>query len=168
MPNPVPPPNPPGTHGNKGLIAISTTATGTVAPLVLIAEWTLDMARDLVETTALGDSNKTYVAGLKDLKGTFTGFWDALDDSIFEAADSPDGIKMEIYPSITNAGCWKGPAWLDVSVKGGVSSAVSIDGTFSANGAWTRTPQGTPTGLMAEGQAVPPTVAGQMPGQPVR
>jgi hypothetical protein len=27
-----------------------------------------------------------------------------------------------------------------VSIKGGVTSAVTVDGTFSAKGAWTRTP----------------------------
>ena len=47
------------------------------------------MATDKVETTSLGDANKRYVMGLKDLSGSFTAFWDRLDDVLFDCADSP-------------------------------------------------------------------------------
>ena len=43
---------------------------------------------------------------------------------IFDAADSPTGCFLAIYPSTTivTSG-WEGPAWLDASIKGGVTSA---------------------------------------------
>lgn len=135
-------PNPPAHHGKSGLIYISTTATGSMAPLSLISEWSLDMTTDKVETTALTDKNKTYVQGLKDIKGTFTGFFDSTDDSLFDAADSADGIQMLIYPVAGIPDYWSGPAWLDASIKGSVTTAVGVSGSFSANGAWSR--NGTP------------------------
>ena len=149
MPAPTQPTNPPAHHGKEGVIAISTTGAGTVAAMELIAEWSLDLATDKVETTALGSPNKTYVQGLKDVKGTFSGFFNSADDSIFEAADSPDGVKIEIWPTVLSEISFVGPAWLDVSIKGGVNSAVAVDGSFVANGAWTRTAPVAGGGLAA-------------------
>lgn len=130
--------NPPAHHGKSGLIYISTAAAGALSQLALISEYSLDMTTDKVETTALGDKNKTYVQGLKDVKGTFTGFFNSADDSLFDAADSTDGIQMLIYPVAGIPDYWQGPAWLDASIKGSVTTAVSVSGSFSANGAWSR------------------------------
>jgi hypothetical protein len=142
MPAPTQPSNPPSVHGKGGVIAISATRGGAVVPIALITDWTLDRTSDKIETTSLGDANKTYVKGLDDVKGTFTGQWNSTDDTLFEAAESVDGCQMEIWPNKDSDACFAGPAWLDVSVKGGVTAAVTIDGSFSANGSWTRTPWG--------------------------
>jgi hypothetical protein len=137
--------NPPAHHGNKGVLYMSTSRAGAMKPVALISEWTLDMASDKVETTALGDRNKTYCQGLRDTKGSLTGFWNSLDDAMFAAAESGDGIMLGIYPSeLDPATYFVGPAWLDVNIKGGVASAVSLEGTFSANGAWTRSGTSVP------------------------
>jgi|SRR5262245_13048955 len=138
MPAPAQPVNPPSVHGKGGVIAISTSRAGAVVPIALITEWTLNRSSDKVETTALGDANKTYVKGLDNVEGTFTGQWNSTDDTLFEAAESVDGCQMEIWPNKDSAACFKGPAWLDVSIKGGVTAAVTIDGSFSANGSWSR------------------------------
>ena len=130
--------NPPAHHGKSGLLYISTAKAGALAQLALISEWSLDMATDKVETTALGDTNKTYVQGLKDVKGSFTGFFNDQDDALFDAADSPDGVMILLYPVAGLPIYWTGPAWLDASIKGSVTTAVGVTGTFSANGAWTR------------------------------
>jgi len=139
MAAPTAPVNNPATHGKEGILAIKLGA-GTLTAVGNISDWSLDMATDKVETTALGDQNKRYVVGLKDLKGTFSAYWDRTDDAIFEAAESPTGCEIAIFPSATSPVAWQGPAWLDASIKGGVTSAVTIDGSFVANGAWVRTP----------------------------
>jgi hypothetical protein len=151
-------PNNPATHGKEGVIGIKIGAAATFEVIGLIQEYTLDMATDKVETTALGDGNKTYVQGLKDLKGTFTAFWDKVSDALFEAAESADGCELAIWPSRSSVVCWSGPAWLDASIKGGVTSAVSIDASFSANGAWSRTPLALTMGAGGAGQHGQPGV----------
>jgi hypothetical protein len=151
MPAPVQPTNPPASHGKNGVLMVSTTAAGPVTAVALITEWSIDRTSDKVETTALGDNNKTYVKGLDDVKGTFSGQWDSTDDTLFEAAESPNGVLIELYPDVANAFCLKGPAWLDVSIKGGVSAAVTIDGNFSANGSWTRVASGVLPVIVATG-----------------
>jgi hypothetical protein len=146
MAAPAAPVNNPGTHGKEGIVAMKLTSGGTYVAVGNISEYTLNMATDKVETTSLGDANKRYVVGLKDLSGSFTAFWDRLTDVIFDGADSPIGCWLAIYPSGTSAQAWEGPAWMDASIKGGVTSAVTIDATFVANGAWSRTSQVAATG----------------------
>jgi hypothetical protein len=154
MPAPVQPTNPPGIHGKNGVLCVSVDGVAPPVPVALITEYSIDRTSDKVETTALGSKNKTYVKGLDDVKLTFSGVWDSTDDTLFEAAESPTGCIIAIYPDVGNAFCLSGPAWLDVSIKGGVSAAVTIDGNASANGEWVRTPSGAPpVELLAEREA---------------
>ena len=150
MPAPAQPTNPPGLHGKGGVLAVSETLAGPVKAVALITEWDYDSSSDYVETTALGSVNKTFVKGLNNAQGTFTGVWDSFDDTLFAAAESIDGCQIEIWPNVNSPACFKGPGFLDVKIKAGVSAAVTIDGKFSANGPWTRTPWGaTATGATA-------------------
>jgi hypothetical protein len=146
MPAPAAPVNNPGTHGKEGIVALKMNAGDPYVAIGNISDWTLNMTKDKVETTSLGDSNKRYVMGLKDLSGSFAAFWDRLTDVIFDASDTDAGCFLAIYPSATSAQGWEGPAHLDASIKGGVTSAVTIDATFVANGAWTRTSMVVATG----------------------
>jgi hypothetical protein len=106
-----------------------------------LTTWSLDMATDKVETTAFLDTNKTYVQGLRDIKGALSGFWDSATDQLFDASESTDGIKMYLYPSnLAPTVYFYGPAWLDASINVSVNGAVAISGNFVANGAWSRKP----------------------------
>jgi len=147
MPAPAAPVNNPGTHGKEGIIAMKMLAGDPYVAIGNVSEWVLNMAKDKVETTALGDANKRYVMGLKDLSGTFTAFGDRLTDVLFDASDTELGCYLAFYPygALSNQG-WEGPAHLDASVKGGVTSAVVIDCQFVANGAWTRSSMVVATG----------------------
>jgi hypothetical protein len=143
---PAAPVNNPGTHGKEGIVALKMNAGDAYVAVGNISDWTLSMAKDKVEVTSLGDANKRYVMGLKDISGRFTAFWDRLTDVLFDAADVDTGCFLAIYPSATSSQAWEGPAHLDASIKGGVTAAVTIDATFVANGAWTRTSMVAATG----------------------
>ena len=154
MPAPAPPVNNPGTHGKEGIVALKMNAGDAYIAIGNISDWTLNLTKDKVETTALGSANKTYLVGLKDVQGSFTAFADRITDVIFDASDTDLGCFLAIYPyGALSAQAWEGPAHLDASIKGGVTSAVTIDATFVANGAWTRTSQVAATG--ANGTASP-------------
>ena len=123
--------------GRRGLVYISTTGSGNASSVVALSNWSLNMATDKLETTAFGDTNKTYVIGLRDLSGSFSGFYDDTETKPWTAAQSADGIKMYLYPSSDALTKYAyGPAWLDVSIEVGVNDAVTISGDFSANGSW--------------------------------
>lgn len=125
-------------HGKAGKIYMSTTGSGTAVPVGSLSAFTLDTEQETVETTAFGDTNKQYVAGLRDLKGTFEGFWDTDDAVLFTGSQSADGVKLYLYPS-GNAPTKvaSGPAWVSASLSTGVGDAVKVRGSFTANGAWT-------------------------------
>lgn len=126
--------------GRNALVYLSTTGSGNATSVIKLNQWTLNRTTDKIETTSFGDANKTYVQGLPDLQGTFTGFWDDGESKPFTAAASTDGCKIYLYPSSNAIGkYWYGPAWLDVSMDTAVSSAVTISGSFAANGSWGNT-----------------------------
>jgi hypothetical protein len=125
--------------GRKGVVYLSTTAAGVATNVIKLNTWTLDQSTDKIEVTAFGDANKTYVQGLKDIKGTIGGFFDDLETKPWSGADSATGVNMYLYPSADNPTTyWYGPAWLDCSINVPVSGAVGISGSFAANGSWGR------------------------------
>ena len=125
-------------HGKSGRVMMSTTLA-TAAVATTLAGWTLNRTTDRVEVTSFGDLNKTYVQGLPDLQGDFNGFFDNTDDRVFDASESADGVKMYLYASTDLLTIYfYGPAWIDASVEVPVAGAVSIRGTFAANGSWGR------------------------------
>lgn len=118
---------------------MSTTGTGAAASVAALTSWSIDSSTDTVEVTAFGDVNKAYVQGLPDLSGTFAGFWDNADTTLFTGAGSSDGVKLYLYPSAdATTKYWYGPAWVSYSVSAGVAEAVAITANFVANGAWGR------------------------------
>ena len=121
----------------KGLVYLSTTGSGSASSVLKINKWSLDQSTDKIEVTSFGDTNKTYVQGLPDIKGSFSGFWDDTETKPGTGASSTDGVKLYLYPSsdaITKYKC--GPAWLDLSYDVAVDGAVTINGSFVANGSW--------------------------------
>lgn len=127
--------------GRKGVVYLSTTAAGAASTVLSLTNWTLNQSTDKIETTAFQDANKTYVQGLKDVQGTFAGFFNDAETKPFVGADSVDGVKMYLYPSSDAPTIyWYGPAWLDTSIDTSVSAAVAISGNFAANGAWGKKP----------------------------
>jgi hypothetical protein len=128
-------------HGGKGVVYLATTGSGTAVAAASLSQWSLDKATDKVEVTAFGDTNKTYVQGLPDVKGTLVGYFDSADDALFDGAESADGVKLYLYPSSLAPTIYHyGPAWLDGSISVDVKGAVSVNGSFVANGAWGRKP----------------------------
>lgn len=124
--------------GRLGVIYLSTTGTGTATSVIKLNAWTINKATDKIEVTSFGDGNKTYVQGLPDIQGTFSGFWDDTESKPFTAAASADGCKMYLYPAANAPSKFHaGPAWLDISMDTSVSGAVAISGSFAANGTWT-------------------------------
>lgn len=121
----------------NAVVYLSTTGSGTATNVIKLNKWTINRTTDKIEVTAFGDANKTYVQGLPDLQGSFSGSWDDTEAKPFTGAASSDGVKMYLYPSsnITTK-YWYGPAWLDVSMDVSVSGAVTLTGNFAANGSW--------------------------------
>jgi hypothetical protein len=82
-------------HGKNGAIYINGPK-GVGNKITAKTEWTLNLNRDYVDVTAFGDRNKHYVAGLKDISGTYQGHLDVSGDFGVNAVDL-DAIPVYLY-----------------------------------------------------------------------
>jgi len=113
------------------------SSTGVATNCLSLNAWSIDRATDKYETTAFGDTNKTYVQGLPDVKGTISGFWNDAETKPFGGAASSTGVKLYLYPDSTAPTKYAyGTAWLDASIETPVSGPVTITGNFAAAGTW--------------------------------
>lgn len=120
-------------HGRNGRVYLSLTSGGTAEPLNFQASWSISFSTDKAEVTALGDANKTYVAGLPDASGEFGGFYDDATVQTYTAAADGVARKFYLYPSTSNNGQYFfGTILPDFSVNGAVGDAVQVSASWNA------------------------------------
>jgi hypothetical protein len=77
-------------HGRHGQIQMG--ASSPMAVIGSLNAWSVSFTRDKVDVTSFGDTNKTYLSGLKDVSGTFAGFFDTVYmRELMDASDSSTG-----------------------------------------------------------------------------
>lgn len=125
-------------HGSKGSVKMDPTGGATAVLVASLNAWTLDQARDKADVTAFGDTNKQYVQGLPDVKGTIGGWLDDSDLALFEVAAGDIPALLELYPtSLVPTLKWSGLAYLDASINVSATGAVSVSSSFVGAGPWT-------------------------------
>jgi hypothetical protein len=133
-------------HGKNAAIYLGGTfvssgslPTGSVK-VASKTEWTLQRNRDYVDATVYGDTNKTYLAGLPNVQGTFAGLLDVSGDLLLSAATS-DATEIFLYADDgTNGGTIRcvayGPGFIDGTVNATNTDAIKYTGEFRASAAW--------------------------------
>lgn len=125
--------------GRNGRVYVAVTSGGTAAPLPFVATWSINFATDRFEVTAMGDTGKTYVAGLPDASGEFSGFYDDSTAQTYTAAVDGVARPLYIYPSLLNTGqYWYGTALVDFNVSSSVGGAVEMTASWNAATAFTK------------------------------
>lgn len=129
-------------HGKNGAIYLGGAKGSGGVKVAAKTEWTLQRNRDYVDATVFGDENKTYLAGLPNVQGTFAGFLDVSGDLILNSAtsgaqdiylyadDDPNSITSVVLVA-------HGPGLIDANVNNTNTDGVRITGEFRASGAWT-------------------------------
>ena len=126
-------------HGKNGAIYLTDSKAGGGTKITNKTEWTLNLSRDYVDATVLGDTNKTYLVGLKDIQGTFAGLLDVDGDYQVNAASS-DAINIYLYADDRGGSevlIAYGPGLMDASITASNTDAIKTTGNFRASGAWT-------------------------------
>lgn len=129
-------------HGKNGAIYLGGAKGSGGIKVAVKSAWTLQRNRDYVDATVFGDVNKTYLAGLPNVQGTFSGFLDVSGDLLLRAAVS-DSQTIYLYADDNPNGDTStvevahGPGLIDANVDCGSADGVRITGEFRANGAWT-------------------------------
>ena len=133
-------------HGKNGAIYLHGPK-GTGVKVTTKTEYTLNLNRDYVDATVFGDTNKTYLVGLKDVSGTFAGLLDVSGDYQVNAADS-DSVNIYLYADDRNSLeilLAHGPGLIDAAITASNTDAIKTTGNFRAAGAWTVFSNGTLT-----------------------
>lgn len=120
--------------GRNGRVYLGIASAAAVAePLPFVANWSLSFASDRIEVTAMGDSRKTYVAGLSDAQGEFSGFFDDATNQTYTAAVDGIARRFYLYPSTldTTKYFW-GTVIVDMSINAGVAGAVEMQATWNS------------------------------------
>lgn len=125
-------------HGYKGEVKMDPTGGSTLATVADLNAWTLDMARDQQDVSAFGDTNKQYVLGLPDVKGTYGGWWNsASSPALFQVAKGDVPVMLNLVPSRDEPTFFfAGLAYLDASIDVNSGGGISISGNFVAAGDW--------------------------------
>lgn len=124
-------------HGKNGAIYLNGPK-GSGTKVATKSEWTLSLARDYVDATVFGETNKTYLTGLKDISGTFAGLFDNSGDLLVNATSS-DTVQIYLYsddgasPVLVGSG----PGLFDSNISASITDAVRVTGNFRASGSWT-------------------------------
>lgn len=120
-------------HGRNARLYMNLTSGGTAEPVAFLRQWSISFATDSVEVTAFGDSNKTYVAGLPDASGSYSGFYDDATAQMFTSAVDGVARKFYLYPSTgTTSQYFFGTALFDFSLDSSVDGANTVSGDFQA------------------------------------
>lgn len=130
-------------HGHRGRVRMDPTGGSAVVTVASLNEWALDIARDRVDVTAFGDTNKIKVNGLPDYTGTLGGWWDATTTptAFFDVVLGTVAPMLVLIPDWdAPTFLFKGLANLDGSIKISATGAVGVSGKFDAAGPWVMEP----------------------------
>lgn len=122
-------------HGRNGIVYVGLASTTAAAsPVALLSTWSINFATEKAEVTAMGDSNKKYVAGLPDASGEFGGFYDDATVQTYTAAIDGQPRNFYLYPSrLTATQYFFGKILPDFNAQGGVNDSVQISASWNAS-----------------------------------
>jgi hypothetical protein len=126
-------------HGKTGQIKIDPAGGASTVAVASLDAWDLDMSTDTVDVTSFEDTNKTYVQGLPDLKGTFTGNYDSVDGLIlFDIFSGGTPVTLDLIPDRNEATIkFTGLAYLNGRISVPANGKIAVSGSFVAAGPWT-------------------------------
>jgi hypothetical protein len=122
-------------HAKKGVVYMSTSGSTAAVPVGGMRAYTFDGSTEDVDTTEFGATTRTSVIGFPAGRGTLEGFWSSDDTTLRQAANSADGTNLYIYPSSdAPTKYFAAQAWVDMSIRGAVDSAVTTSANWRARG----------------------------------
>ena len=119
------------THtGSEGTVKIGANA------IAEIRSYTIDETGDTIEDTTMGDTARTYKAGLKDFTGSVDVYWDETDTTGQGALTVGSEVTIKFYPEGTTSGdtYYSGSAivtglTINGSFDGMVEASINVQGT---------------------------------------
>ena len=140
------------TLAKTAQILVSASSEGTPAAISPLASWDFDESSSEIDVTGIYDTNKQYVPGQAEAKGSFTLICDSDDDEldVLSAAHSGQTL-VYLYVRLDGTGATKPQIKIPAYITGWSTSAstddrVEISATWVAGGAIDRTAQAANNG----------------------
>jgi hypothetical protein len=121
--------------GRRGRVYLGIASdTAQAEPLPFVASYALNAETEKVDVTAMGDTNKVYVAGLPDASGEFSGFYDDSTAQTYTAAVDGLDRRFYLYPDTTSATKYFfGRIFVDFTINAEVDGAVELSASWAAS-----------------------------------
>ncbi len=124
--------------GKNGKVVIGSVGEQKV---VGIKSWSLELSLETLETTALGDDWKNYIAGLKEWTASSEGDYEVPVDEEGQAALQDaflNGTTVVVKLYVDGVNYYQGEAYINsLSIEDPVDDVVSISIEFTGSGALT-------------------------------
>jgi len=67
--------------GRNGQVLYDSVPASPISPTAIASlnSWKLSLKTDYEEVSCFGDTNKVYIPGLRDISGSFGGFWNSAE-----------------------------------------------------------------------------------------
>ena len=124
--------------GNDGVVLIGSDVIAEVR------SFSITETAEQIEDTVLGDTNRTYKAGMSEVSGTISCYFDDSDTNGQEAMDVGSSVSLVLRPEGTGTGLanWSVTATiLEASTEVNMNEIVTRDFSWSASGSLTKATQ---------------------------
>ena len=114
--------------GSDGSVKLVTSG-GSVATIGELLNWTVTMTTDAVETTSMGDTNRTYVKGLSTGTASMSLYLDP-DNAVQQDLLQGDSVDCEFFVEGTDSGDTK---YTGTFIVTSVERGATLDGIATLN-----------------------------------
>lgn len=129
-------------HGKNARLFLASSTSAAAVQISEATEWVLNIAADLAEDSAFGDTWKTNLQGLRSWTLGVSGNYDDASTTAFDAATAGGAVRCYVYPDNgTTTRYYYGLVdanGLNVTIPLGGKATMS--GTLTGNGALSKNP----------------------------
>jgi predicted secreted protein len=114
--------------GENGTVKYGSDSGGASTAIANVRSWTVDHTKDVIETSKMGDSSRSYISGLHSFTGSMEVIYDDSETgtAVFDTANDST-LHVEFFPTTTGGQKYEG----DVIVTS-VSRTASFDDLITA------------------------------------
>ncbi len=122
--------------GRNARLYLAIASNGTAEPVASIKQFQINGSTDRYDASTFGDTSKTYVSGLPDASGSFSGVFDTTNSGGPTVTAAQDGIARKFYFYWDTIGdpthYYFGSAFFDFGANFAVDALAESTGSWSA------------------------------------